>query len=101
MTPESTNVAEFIQIRQQIESLANQIGLSVQQKEMPRSKNKFDEAVQLLEKLAAMANNDVQDIAVARLTRQLAAFGIKVEALVAKKRVVKKAVAPLKTPIAT
>ena len=93
-----TNVPEFIEIRQHIESLANQIVVSAQLKEMPKSKNKLEEALQLLAKLTALANNDVQDIAVARLTRQLTALGIKVGALVEKKRVVKKTVADLKSP---
>jgi hypothetical protein len=98
---ESTNVAEFIEIRQHIESLASQIVLSAQQKEMPRSKNKLDEANELLAKLTSMANNDVQEIAVGRLTRQLAGLGVKVDALAAKKRVVKKAAAPAKSAEAT
>jgi hypothetical protein len=37
-----------------------------------------------------MANNDVQDIVIGRLTRQLASLGIKVGALTSKKRVAKK-----------
>jgi hypothetical protein len=98
---ESTNVAEFIEIRQHIESLASQIVLSAQQKEMPRSKNKLDEANELLAKLTSLANNDVQEIAVGRLTRQLAGLGVKVDALATKKRVVKKAAAPAKSPEAT
>ena len=101
MTPELfTNVPEFIEIRQQIESLAGQIGLSLQLKEMPKSKHRFDEAVQLLAKLTALANNDVQNIAVTRLTRQLTGLGVKVGALEAKKRVPKKRTAPLKSPAA-
>jgi hypothetical protein len=97
MTHETTNVPEFIRIRQRIESLANEIGTSVHEKEMPRSKNKLDEANLLLGKLTALANNDVQEIAVSRLTRQLAGFGVKVEALAEKKRPVKKANASLKS----
>jgi hypothetical protein len=98
---ESTNVAEFIEIRQHIESLASQIVLSAQLKEMPRSKNKLDEANELLAKLTSLADNDVQEIAVGRLTRQLAGLGVKVEALVAKKRVVKKATVSLKSSTTT
>jgi hypothetical protein len=37
-----------------------------------------------------MASNDVQDIVIGRLTRQLASLGIKVKALESKKRAAKK-----------
>jgi hypothetical protein len=98
---ENTNVAEFIEIRQHIESLASQIVVSAQQKEGPRSKKKLDEANELLARLTSLANNDVQDIAVGRLTRQLAGLGVKVEALVAKKGVTKKAAASVKPSTTT
>jgi hypothetical protein len=85
-----TNVAEFIEIRQRIELLTQQIVVSTERKAVPESSHRLDEAVQLLGTLTAMADNDVQDIAVGRLTRQLNNLGIKVGALTAKKRVVKK-----------
>jgi hypothetical protein len=44
----------------------------------------------LLVTLTAMANNDIQDIVIGRLTRQLAGLGTKVGALAVKKRVAKK-----------
>ena len=58
------NVAEFIQVRQGIESLAKEIAMLVEQKTMPQSKARFDEATELLVKLTAMADNDVQEVAV-------------------------------------
>jgi hypothetical protein len=85
-----TNVAEFIEIRQHIELLTQQIVLSTERKAIPESSHRLDEAVQLLATLTTMADNDVQEIAVGRLTRQLNTLGLKVGALTAKKRVVKK-----------
>jgi hypothetical protein len=85
-----TNVAEFIEIRQHIELLTQQIAVSTERKAIPESSHRLDEAVQLLATLTAMADNDVQEIAVGRLTRRLNTLGIKVGALTAKKRVVKK-----------
>ena len=61
------NVAEFIQIRQGIESLAKEIAMLVERKTMPQSKVRLDEATELLVKLTALADNDVQEIAVGRL----------------------------------
>ena len=84
------NVAEFIQIRQGIESLAKEIATLVERKTMPQSKVRLDEATELLVKLTALADNDVQEIAVGRLTRLLGSLGAKVGALKPKKRVVKK-----------
>ena len=88
-----SNVAEFIETRLQIESLVQQIASSAERKAIPQSKQRLDEAARLLETLKAMADNDVQEIAVGRLTRQLAGLGKKVEALKGKKRVVKKQLA--------
>jgi len=84
------NVAEFIEIRQQIEFLAKQIATLAERKTMPQSKVRLDEATELLVKLTALADNDVQEIAVGRLTRLLATLGTKVGTLTPKKRVVKK-----------
>ena len=84
------NVAEFIQIRQGIESLAKEIAALVERKTMPQSKVRLDEAMALLAKLTALADNDVQEIAVGRLTRLLGHLEAKVGALKPKKRVVKK-----------
>jgi hypothetical protein len=84
------NVAEFIEIRQGIESLAKEITMLVERKTLPQSKVRLDEATQLLVKLTALADNDVQEVAVGRLTRLLGSLGTKVEALKPKKRIVKK-----------
>lgn len=84
------DVAEFIKIRQQIESLAKEIPLLVERRTMPESKLRLDEAAELLTKLASIADNDVQEIAVGRLTRLLASLRPKVEALESKRQVVKK-----------
>ena len=85
-----SNVAEFIEIRLQIESLVQQIALSSERKAIPQSKQRLDEAAQLLETLKAMADNDVQESAVGRLTRALAGLGTKVEKLARKTPVRKK-----------
>ena len=84
------NVAEFIRIRERIELLAKEIAVFADQKTMPRSKVKLDEANDLLAKLTAMADNDVQEIAVGRLTRLLGKLGTKVGTLRTTKRAVKK-----------
>ena len=68
-----SNVAEFIETRLQIESLVQQIALSMERKAIPQSKKALDEAAPLLAKLTAMADNDVQESAVGRLTRALPA----------------------------
>jgi hypothetical protein len=88
INPEMTNVVEFIRIRQRIELLAKQIAVSTELKAAAESR--LDEASQLLVTLTAMANNDIQDIVIGRLTRQLAGLGTKVGALAVKKRVAKK-----------
>jgi len=74
-----SNVAEFIETRLQIESLVQQIALSAQQTALPRSTQRLDEADQLLETLKAMADNDVQENAVERLTGALAGLRTKIE----------------------
>jgi hypothetical protein len=90
MNPDMTNVVEFIRIRQRIELLAKQIASTTEQKAAAESSHRLNEASQLLVTLTAMADNDVQEIVIGRLTRQLAGLGIKVGALASKKRVAKK-----------
>ncbi|OPX95042.1 MAG: hypothetical protein A4E62_01843 [Syntrophorhabdus sp. PtaU1.Bin002] len=89
MTTKVESVAEFIRIRQQVELLAKQIVSTTEQKTEAESRHRLDEASKLLVTLTAMASNDVQDIVIRRLTRQLASLGAKVEAL-GKKRGPKK-----------
>jgi hypothetical protein len=93
LTTEMTNVVEFIRIRQRIELLAKQIDFTTKQKAAAESSQRLDEASKLLVTLTAMANNDIQDIVIGRLTRQLASLGIKVGKLPSKKRVAKKQLA--------
>lgn len=83
------NVAEFIEVRQGIESLAKEIAVLVGRKTLPESKVRLDKAMELLTKLTSLADNDVQDNAVTRLTRLLGSLETKVVALGPKKRVVK------------
>lgn len=90
MTPQMTNVVEFIRIRQRIELLAKQIAISTEKKVIPDSSHRLDEASQLLETLKAMADNDVQEIAVKRLTSLIANLGAKVGTLTRKKPAAKK-----------
>lgn len=90
MTPQTTDVVEFIRIRQRIELLAKQIAISTEKKVVTDSSHRLDEASQLLETLKAMADNDVQEIAVKRLTSLIANLGAKVGTLTRKKPAAKK-----------
>jgi hypothetical protein len=90
ISTEMTNVVEFIRIRQRIELLAKQITSTTEQKVADESSRRLQEASQLLVTLTAMANNDVQEIVIGRLTRQLASLGTKVGSLAKKKRASKK-----------
>lgn len=90
ISTEMTNVVEFIRIRQRIELLAKQITSTAEQKAAEESSRRLQEASQLLVTLTAMANNDVQEIVIGRLTRQLASLGTKVGSLAKKKRASKK-----------
>jgi len=85
-----SNVAEFIEIRQGIESLAKEIAALVERKVAPESKVRLDAATELLVKLKALSDNDVQEVAVGRLTWLLGSLATKVQGLALKKRAVKK-----------
>lgn len=86
-----SNIAEFIRIREQIESDAKQIStLVVEKSTAPQSKLILDQATGLLANLTDMADNDIQVIAVGRLTRLLNTLRKKVEATETKKRPSKK-----------
>ncbi len=95
-----SNVAEFIEVRKSIETLARQITLSVEQHTVQNSKQHLDEANRQLEVLKAMVDNDVQVIVAGRLSRQLTGLGTKVETVLSKlpasKRVAGKKAAPKK-----
>lgn len=86
------NVAEFIEVRQGIESLAKEIAILVGRKTMPQSKVRLDEAMELLARLTRLADNDVQENAVTRLTHLLGGLQTKIVALGPKKRIVKEPV---------
>ena len=79
-----SSVAEFIEIRKSIETLAIQIALCVAQKAVQESKRHLDEANRQLEVLKPMVDNDVQVIVAGRLSRQLTGLGTKVGKMVAK-----------------
>jgi len=79
------NIAEFVEVRQGIESLAKEIAVLVGRKTLPESKTRLDEATELLARLARLAENDVQEHAVARLTSLLGGLQTKVAALRPKK----------------
>jgi hypothetical protein len=82
-------VAEFIEIRQQIESLIGQITAPAG-KGIPGSTQRLGQATQLLATLKGMADNDVQEICVGRLTRVLAKLETKAVAPSSRKRVTKR-----------
>jgi hypothetical protein len=92
-----SNVAEFIEIRKSIETLASQITACVAQKAVQESKRHLDEANRQLEVLKPMVDNDVQVIVAGRLTRQLTGLGTKVEKMVAKLPVRKRPAGKLPT----
>jgi uncharacterized protein YPO0396 len=83
-------VAEFIEVRQKIELLVKQIALLTERKVALDSAQRLEQAAQFLETLKAMADNDVQEICVGRLTRELASLRTKVGSLKSPKRVAKK-----------
>lgn len=84
------NVAEFIRIREQIESHAKEITALLAQNIMPQSKTMLDDAAGLLVQLTDMVDNDVQVTAVGRLTWLLDSLRAKVGAAEAKRPARKK-----------
>ncbi|MCX5816737.1 MAG: hypothetical protein NTX75_10950 [Proteobacteria bacterium] len=95
-----SNVAEFIEVRKSIETLARQITLCVEQHIVQDSGQHLDEANRQLEVLKTMVANDVQVIAAGRLSRQLTGLGTKIKTMTAKSPTVKRtAVKKLKTPV--
>jgi len=79
-----SNVAEFIEARNSIETLAIQITLCIKQNAVQNSRQNLDEANRRLEVLKAMVDNDVQMIAAGRLSRQLTGLGTKIKTMAAK-----------------
>lgn len=84
------NVAEFIKIREQIESHANKISRLLEQNNVAQPKLMLDQAASLLARLTAMGDNDVQVIAIGRLTRLLGSLRNKVTTVEKKERGAKK-----------
>jgi hypothetical protein len=80
-----SNVAEFIAVRENIEALVRKVALSVEERAFKDSRRHFDEARKQLEVLEGMVANDVQVIAVGRLTRQLTDLGMKIARSTVKK----------------
>lgn len=84
-------VAEFVGIRQQIESIVKQVAvLTERRKAVFDSVERLERANALLQTLKTMADNDVQESCVGRLTKELASVRTKVDSLAKKKRVTKK-----------
>lgn len=83
-------VAEFIAIRQQIESVVDQVTLLTKRRKAFDSVNRLEHAGELLEMLNTMADNDVQENCVMRLTRELASLRTKVESLTRTNRIAKR-----------
>lgn len=84
------NVAEFIKIREQIESRAHDISKLLGQSTVAEPKLLLDQASGLLAKLTTMVDNDIQVIAVGRLTRLLSTLRAKVVSLEKKKPAARK-----------
>lgn len=84
------NVAEFIRIREQIESLAKEIPILLEKNTAAaQARLLLEEATGLLANLTSMVDNDVQVTAVGRLTRLLNTLQSKVTATEAKRTVKK------------
>ena len=81
------SVAEFIELRESIEALAEQLTVSVKDKNVEDSKKCLEGANQKLDQLKAMVGSDVQVIVAERLTRQLTGLSEKLETMAAKKPV--------------
>ncbi len=79
-----SSVAEFIEVRKSVETLARQIIQCIEQNAVQDSRRHLDEANRQLEALKSMVANDVQVIVAGRLSRQLAGLGTKVETMAAK-----------------
>ena len=85
------DVAEFIRIREQIESRAKDISKLLEQSTvLAPPKVLLDQASGLLEQLTAMVDNDIQVTAVGRLTRLLGTLSAKITSMEKKKRPAKK-----------
>ncbi|MEI6155072.1 MAG: hypothetical protein WCQ90_13405 [Deltaproteobacteria bacterium] len=95
-----SNVAEFIEVRMSIETLARQITLCVEKNIAQDSGQYLDEANRQLEVLKTMVANDVQVIVAGRLSRQLTGLGTKIKTMKVKLPTAKRTAAKkLETPV--
>ena len=79
-----STIAEFIEVRKSIETLAAQIIVFAERKAVQDSRQHLDKANQQLELLKTMVANDVQVIVASRLSKQLAGLEKSVEKIKAK-----------------
>lgn len=84
------DVAEFIRIREQIESHAKDISDLLGKNIVAEPKVLLDQASELLAKLTTMVDNDIQVTAVSRLTRLLDSLRTKAISVEKKKQTGKK-----------
>jgi len=94
-----SNVAEFIEVRRNIETLARQITLCVEKNIAQDSGQYLDEANRQLEVLKTMVANDVQVIAAGRLSRQLTGLGTKIKTTGKPPTAKRVAAKKMKTPV--
>lgn len=92
------DVAEFIRIREQIESHAGIVSKLLGEGTVAEPKLILDQASGLLAQLTAMVDNDIQVTAVGRLTRLLGTLSTKVTSMEKKKRPTKKSRSPVTGP---
>lgn len=90
-----SSIAEFIETRKGIETLAAQIAICIKKNEIHDSRQHLDEANRQLEMLKDMVDNDVQVIVAGRLTRHLTELGTQIakkesKPVVGKKSAIKK-----------
>ena len=83
-------VAEFIDVRQQIEALVKQVALLTERKVALDSAQRLQHAGQLLETLKTMADNDVQEVLRGASDERACDPSKKVGSLKSPKRVTKK-----------
>ncbi len=89
-----SNVAEFVEVRKNVEALATEIALCIKNKAKQESLQHLAEAKRNLEILKTMVANDVQVVAVGRLSTQLANLEAKTSRIKAGSSTRKRSTAP-------
>ena len=84
------SVTEFIQVRESIEALIVNIQGWIKKKSIGESSKKLDESTELLTKLRQMAENEIQNRAVLRLTSELEYLATKIDDILSKREAGKK-----------